>query len=169
MFDPDGVRWTIRRRWTPRWTRVDVGTRFRQFHRRGSGSRKERRQRTEGKERKVSWSDFLEFPVDDLGLLAIVLAVIAAALLLWFAVIPLLLILFDILVVLVLFIAGITARVLLRRPWTVVATRIDGVEIEREVVGWRASRDEMATMRRQLEQGLISPAPPHAGSPPAPF
>jgi len=148
---------------------VDVGTRFRQFHRRGSGSRKERRQRTEGKERKVSWSDFLEFPVDDLGLLAIVLAVIAAALLLWFAVIPLLLILFDILVVLVLFIAGITARVLLRRPWTVVATRIDGVEIEREVVGWRASRDEMATMRRQLEQGLISPAPPHAGSPPAPF
>jgi len=148
---------------------VDVGKRFRQFHRRGSGSRKERRQRTEGKERKVSWSDFLEFPVDDLGLLAIVLAVIAAALLLWFAVIPLLLILFDILVVLVLFIAGITARVLLRRPWTVVATRIDGVEIEREVVGWRASRDEMATMRKQLEQGLISPAPPHAGSPPAPF
>jgi len=148
---------------------VDVGTRFRQFHRRGSGSRKERRQRTEGKERKVSWSDFLEFPVDDLGLLAIVLAVIAAALLLWFAVIPLLLILFDILVVLVLFIAGITARVLLRRPWTVVATRIDGVEIEREVVGWRASRDEMATMRKQLEQGLISPAPPHAGPSPAPF
>ena len=148
---------------------MDVGKRFRQFHRRGSGSRKERRQRTEGKERKVSWSDFLEFPVDDLGLLAIVLAVIAAALLLWFAVIPLLLILFDILVVLVLFIAGITARVLLRRPWTVVATRIDGVEIEREVVGWRASRDEMATMRKQLEQGLISPAPPHAGPSPAPF
>jgi hypothetical protein len=84
-------------------------------------------------------------------------------------VIPLLLILFDILVVVVLFVAGVATRVLLRRPWTVVATRADFVEIEREVVGWRASREAMATMRTQVEQGLISPAPPHAGPPLAPF
>jgi hypothetical protein len=162
VFDREGTRWTIRRRWTPRWTRVDVGKRFRQFHRRRSGSGKSDDRRR--------WWEWLDFPVgDDFGLLVIIGAVIAAVLLLWFAVIPLLLVLVDVLVVVVVFVVGVSARVLLRRPWTVVATRIDGVEIEREVVGWRDSRDEMVALRAQIERGEISPISPYSDSPPGPL
>jgi hypothetical protein len=46
-----------------------------------------------------------------------------------------------------------------RRPWTVVATRIDGIEIEREIVGWRASRDEIATLRQEIELGAAGGGP----------
>ena len=59
-----------------------------------------------------------------------------------------------VLVVFVLFVVGVAARVLLRRPWTIVATRDDGTEIEREVVGWRASRAQIESMRRALEGGF---------------
>jgi hypothetical protein len=52
-----------------------------------------------------------------------------------------------------------------------VATSSDGVDIEREVVGWRASRDEMATLCREIEQGSIalpSPFEPPTPSTPPP-
>jgi hypothetical protein len=71
----------------------------------------------------------------------------------------LLLIVIDAILVGVLFFAGLLARVFLRRPWTVVATRIDGIEIEREIVGWRASRDEIATLRQEIELGAAGDGP----------
>ncbi|MEO5837411.1 MAG: hypothetical protein ABIQ73_05725, partial [Acidimicrobiales bacterium] len=84
---------------------------------------------------------------------------VAFLLLLWFAVIPLLLIVFDALVVVVVFFASLVARVLLRRPWIVVATSIDGTEISREVVGWRASRAEIAALRQEIELGVADGFP----------
>jgi hypothetical protein len=91
-------------------------------------------------------------PLDFDGIV-VVLAIIIVLLILWFAVIPLLLILFDILIVVVLFVVGLPARVFFRRPWIIVATRNDGAEIQREVVGWRASRDEMTALRHEIELG----------------
>jgi hypothetical protein len=143
VVDPQGFRWVVRRRWTPRWTRVDVGRRFQRVRRR-------RRSDDGGASR---WWDFVDVP-DDFDVFVVIVAVILALLLLWFAVIPLLLVLFDVLVVFVLFVVGVAARVLLRRPWTIVATRDDGTEIEREVVGWRASRAQIESMRRALESGF---------------
>ena len=130
---------------------MDVGKRFSKLH---------RRKNPRSTDKDSRWWDFLDFPAGDFDLLAAIAVVIVAVLLLWFLVFPLLLILIDVVLVVVLFLTGLAARVLLRRPWTVVATRTDGVEIEREVVGWRASRDEIAAMRQQIEQGLISPTEP---------
>jgi hypothetical protein len=149
VVDPSGNRWVIRRRWTPRWTRVDAGKRFRQFHRRG---------RAESKKEPSHWWDFADIP-GDLDAVVVVLAIVAILLLLWFAVFPLLLIVIDAILVGVLFFAGLLARVFLRRPWTVVATRNDGIEIEREIVGWRASRDEIATLRQEIELGAAGDGP----------
>ena len=129
---------------------MDVGKRFSKLH---------RRKNPRSTDKSSRWWDFLDIP-GDLDVLAAVALVIVALLLLWFLVFPLLLILIDVVLVIVVFVAGLAARVLLRRPWTVVATRADGVEIEREVVGWRASRDEIAALRQQIEQGLISPTEP---------
>jgi hypothetical protein len=149
VVDRAGNRWVVGRRWTPRWTRVDVGKRFRKFHRRENKAPKERGNR---------WWDFLDIPVDFDGIV-VVLAIVAIFLLLWFAVIPLLLILFDVLIVIVLFLVGILARVFLRRPWIIVATRDDGAEIQREVVGWRASRDEITALRHEIELGIAEAVP----------
>jgi hypothetical protein len=144
VVDPAGNRWVVRRRWTPRWTRVDVGKRFRKFH---------RRERSRPKDGPSRWWDFLDIPVDFDGIV-VVLAIVAILLLLWFAVIPLLLIVIDVILVVLLFIVGLLARVFLRRPWIIVATRDDGAEVQREVVGWRASRDEIAALRHEIELGI---------------
>lgn len=69
------------------------------------------------------------------------------------------LILFDVLIVIVLFLVGVTTRELLRRPWTIVATRHDGAEIQREVVGWRASRDQIAALQHEIERGFAEAVP----------
>jgi hypothetical protein len=156
VFDRTGTRWVVGRRWTPRWTRIDVGKRFRKMHRRGAKAPKQRRKRW--------WDNIdIDLPLDFDGIVVVV-AIVAILLLLWFAVIPLLLILFDVLIVIALFSVGLTSRVLLRRPWTVVATRIDGVEITREVVGWSASRDEIAALRHEIEVGFAEAVP--GGEPP---
>ena len=149
VVDPAGNRWVVRRHWTPRWAKVDVGKRFRKVRRRRTKAPKQRRKRW--------WHNIDgDIPLDFDGIV-VVLAIIVALLLLWFLVIPLLLILFDVLIVIVLFLVGLTARVLLRRPWTVVATRHDGEEIQREVVGWRASRDAITTLRHEIEVGFAEP------------
>ena len=67
-------------------------------------------------------------------------------------VIPVIAFTIELLIVVVLFFAGIAGRVLFRRPWTVRA-RSGHVQHRRRVVGFRASgrlRDELA---RALETG----------------
>src|SRR5688572_14189599 len=149
VVDRAGNRWVVRRRWTPRWTRVDVGKRFRKFH---------RRERSRPKDRPSHWWDFLDVPGDFDGIV-VVLAIVAILLLLWFAVIPLLLIVIDVILVVVLFMVGLLARVFLRRPWIIVATRDDGAEIQREVVGWRASREAITSLRHEVELGIAEAVP----------
>ena len=97
--------------------------------------------------------------IDDVRALVLIPVIIVVLLIMWFAVIPVLLILFDVLIVIVLFLVGLTTRVLLRRPWTVVATRHDGAEIQREVVGWRASRAAITSLRREIEVGFADAVP----------
>jgi fatty acid desaturase len=151
VVDPAGNRWVVRRHWTPRWAKVDVGKRFRKVRRRRTKAPKQRRKRW--------WHNIDgDIPLDFDGIV-VVLAIIVALLMLWFLVIPLLLILFDVLIVIVLFVVGLTTRVLFRRPWIIVATRDDGAEVQREVVGWRASCDEIAALRHEIELGIAEAVP----------
>jgi len=54
---------------------------------------------------------------------------------------PLLLLLFDVVVVIALVVGGVIARVLFRRPWTVEAVaEDDGTELRFQAVGLAASR-----------------------------
>ncbi len=69
-----------------------------------------------------------------------VLAVIAAAALFWWVLLPLLLIAIDLMIVLVPLVVALVGRVLFRRPWTVEATAGNGERVMAEVVGWRAAR-----------------------------
>jgi hypothetical protein len=94
VFDRVGNRWVVRRRWTPRWTRVDVGKRFRRARRRNSAQ----------PDRSRPWWDVIDIPFDAVD-------------------------------------------------------DVRGAEIQREVVGWRASRDAITTLRHEIELGLVSPVP----------
>jgi hypothetical protein len=76
------------------------------------------------------------------------LVVVAAAAAFWWVVLPLLAIVVDATIVVVLFVLGVVARVVFRRPWTVEARSSRGDRFTRKVVGWRNAlrhRDEMVS------------------------
>jgi hypothetical protein len=123
---PDGRRWTVRRRWLHR------PPRFRRLRLRRPRTRRAR-------DAGPNWLDALELPVEGAvsdARAALVLAGIAvAALLLWFFVLPALVLLVD---------------VLFRRPWDVVAETRDepAQRVDIPVVGFCAAGakvDEVAT------------------------
>ncbi len=149
---PDGDPWTIRVVWLPRW-RALVG--------RFGGCRRDRLRDSDGPDvtRLGDAADVvsqsggggsgsrLSELLDDVaaGVLILVLIFIAVGLVWWIA-LPLLLLVIDVLVLTFLFLAGVVARVLFRRPWTVEA-KSDTDVVEVPVVGWFAAlrlRDRMA-------------------------
>ncbi len=135
---PDGTRWKVGRQWWP--------------------------------ERKLSDPDVADLPVVDgggnggggggfgldgidegLALLAIIGIVILAIFLITTVVIPIIAFTIELLIVIVVFFAGIAGRVLFRKPWTVRA-RATHQTHRRQIVGFRASgrlRDEMAGALRE--------------------
>lgn len=128
VFDPSHTEWAVRVVWAPRhralvrrigaWrrrTEADAGSRS------GGGS-----------------GNWFDFPADDFffWIFVAVLAILVAALLLWWVVIPLLLLLLDGLIVFLLLLVGVSARLVLRRPWTVEAAG-EGYTHAVEVIGWR--------------------------------
>jgi hypothetical protein len=110
---------------------------------------------------KLRWWDALDFPGADLeGVGAIVLAVVAAFLLVLFVAFagPILwiVVLFfvEMLVWFVLAVAGLTACLVLGRPWQVVITDPDGVLVASVPVrGRRRAREHAATVAQRLAQG----------------
>lgn len=100
----------------------------------------------------------LGFDLQDLALLLLVLvAAVAAVLLLAFVVVPLLLLLVDAVVLVVAALLAVLGRVLLGRPWRVVARCTAGPsageEQVREVHGVRAARRARDELRRTLTGG----------------
>ena len=133
---PDGTKWTLGRRWLPRWkqlARVDPGS---------------------GPDLPDGGFD------DDTGIFATIFLAIFAVI----ATIFLVLVLFNVVAIaieLMLFIvallAGLFSRVVLRRPWTVYA-KSKRATLERHAVGWRGSRAQLDDMSSALRSGL-DPAP----------
>jgi Flp pilus assembly protein TadB len=102
------------------------------------------------------WYDVIDFPAgaDELPLVGVILAAIAVVLLAWFVAIPLLAIIVDALLAVIMLIAMAVFRVVFRRPWVIEAQAGDGPTIQRLVVGWRASSQEMERLRDEITVGV---------------
>jgi len=146
---PDGVRWHVRRRWVPRfgperwWERVADRVIARRRRRRERGGKLDALDLADG------------CAVDGLQDLALAVALVVLVLVLALVVWPLLLALVDVLVLIVLAIAGGLTRVLLRRPWTVEAAADDGRALRWRVVGWRASGRVRDAVAAALARGEV--------------
>ena len=135
LTTPSSQSYAVTVEWLPRW-RLLAG--------RFSGWRGRRGKANKGK---TSWLDNLDIPwsfdVDDLlAGIALLVAFVVFALLFWWLLLPALLLVLDGLVVGVLLLVGVTARVVLRRPWTVLVRRTDDSDgeataIRIQVTGWR--------------------------------
>ena len=141
MVTPDGQVWTVGRRWV--------------------GDRPRLRNRDRDSDLDVGgdaadaasfWGDFFSF--DDIGPGAILagLAVTIAVAVLFLAVWPLVAIAIEILILLILFVAGVVGRVLFRRPWTVEA-RAGNRRVRWKVPGWRASGELVERVSRRIVAG----------------
>jgi hypothetical protein len=140
---PDGRTWKVGRRWFPRRRRLgraDVSD---------------------------AMPDFVSFDggLDDLG----VVGTIIAAILLVIVAIFLALVLFNViaialelLLVILLLLAGVFGRVVLRRPW-VVQARCGDTVLEWPVVGWLPSRRKISDVAEQLRSGAQLDAPRQHG------
>jgi hypothetical protein len=137
---PDGRKWTLGRRWLPRRKRFkkadlgDVGP---------DGG-------------------FLDIGGDDLGIFAVIIAVIVGL----FVAVFVVLLLFNVfalalelLILIVVALAGVISRVVFRRPWIVFARHGD-TRLEWPVVGYFNSRRKLAEIGGQLALGAqLEPAP----------
>lgn len=145
VTSPDGVGWTVRRRWLPRrgvrWRRLFSGRRGRPAR-----SRSER----------TSWWDWIDIPwVDGFDSITVVVAVLVLTgliVLAWFVLLPLLLVLLDLMAIVFLIVVGAIGRLLFRRPWEIEAASREE-RIGWRVAGWRRSGRVLAAVASQLEQG----------------
>jgi hypothetical protein len=137
---PDGKKWTLGRHWLPRRKRF----------------------------KKVNLRDanpdvgFPDIGGDDLGIFGVIIAAIAGLIvaaflvLLFFNVFALAL---ELILVIVIALAGIIGRVVFRRPWIVFA-RHDKERLEWPVVGYFNSRRRIEEIAGQLSMGTqLEPAP----------
>lgn len=85
------------------------------------------------------------------------LALIVAILVLMFVVIPFVVALVDLLVLVLLALAGLAGRILFRRPWCVEAVSDRGRTYRWSVVGWRESARSVAEARQLLASGIMPP------------
>ncbi|WP_445149069.1 hypothetical protein [Baekduia sp. Peel2402] len=134
---PDGVRWTVRRRWVhapvrPRWRGTRDADAF-------------------------SFADLGGGLGDSgvLGAIAAIIAIIVLAAFIAFVLLPLAVLLLEVLLFLLLAGIGLFGRVALRRPWRIEARSSDGRRTVREVSGWRDSRDAIAQLAADVERGIV--------------
>ena len=85
--------------------------------------------------------------------IGIAIAVILFAVVAWFFLLPLLLVVFDVALIVVFVLLGLLSRVLLGRPWVVEAVCADGTDFTWEVTGVRKSMRVIAAVTRALENG----------------
>jgi hypothetical protein len=145
VTDPHGRSWDVGIRWLPRRPRwLGWGTR----------SRRERwaRERGDGS----SWLDDLALPLefadDSLAGLVAVVALALLVFVIWFAVIPIAVLVLDVLFVVVLAVGGVAARLLFGRPWIVEAVS-EGERVHWPVVGFGASRRAVRDAAEALAAG----------------
>lgn len=152
--DLEGIEWTVRRRWLPRYEGRGLRERLRQRRARAAA----RRQGDEGAAR---WFDVLDIPAldDSLTAVAVVVAAVLALVLLAVWGIPLLLALVDLVFVLLVAVLGLAGRVIFRRPWTVEATAPDGRRRELRVVGWRRAGEAVADLAGDISHGRLPAGP----------
>jgi hypothetical protein len=154
---PDGRTYQVAVEWLPRWRGLAdrLGDRF--------GGRWSRTRRQRRRDEGASWWDGLDLPLigdadDLLAGLATLFVVIMLGLLLWWLLLPLLLLVLDGLAVAVLVLLGLVARVAFRRPWTVAVWYIDpetgGRTVTRiRIVGWRRAVRARDTIVSSLRAG----------------
>jgi hypothetical protein len=132
---PEGLTWVVRRRWLPKRS-----IRWRRLRRTKDGT---------------DASDALGLleAFDGIEAIAVIVGVIVAVLLAIFFLIPLLLIVFDVLVILLLFVLGTAARVVLHRPWEIEAVGPRDEQLSWKVVGWNRSRRTIRAIADILGQG----------------
>jgi hypothetical protein len=129
VTSPDGTKWKLGRRWLPRWKklgRADVGD---------------------------FGPDVPDFGGDDLGIVGtIVLAIflVIAAIFLVLVLFNVVAIAIELMIFIVVALAGLFGRVVLRRPWTVFAKSTRRVH-ERQAVGWRGSRAALDELASELQ------------------
>ncbi|HWI71985.1 MAG TPA: hypothetical protein VNT55_08525 [Baekduia sp.] len=137
VVDPDGVTWRIRRRWAV----VDVDPPAVRFF------------------DPTAW-DF----VTDATIFGVVAAVafLACAALFAFVILPLALLVLEVAFFVAALVVGVAARVLLRRPWTLLAdadAHGPDTRFSWRVAGWRASREAIDEIAAGLRNGLRPPPP----------
>lgn len=146
---PDGRTWRVRRQWVNHRVRWRGRVRPR-----------------EGVELGLDAFDAVDV-ADAMGSLlvpiAIGLAIIAVLLTLVVLGLPLVVLVLEALFFVVVVAAGIVGRVVLRRPWTIVAEEVATSRTDRgvrtwKVVGWRASGRAVEDVARHLEAG-VEPMP----------
>ncbi len=105
-----------------------------------------------------NWLDALDvFDGDNpLAALAFVIGTIVFAALVWFFLVPLLLVLLDITLLVVLTAAGVAAHLVLHRPWEIEAVG-PNERLTWHVVGWQRSRRAVGAVTQRLDRGDIPP------------
>ncbi len=93
---------------------------------------------------------------DDLGGVAIALGLLALAVIVLFVVFPVVVLAVEIVVVLLALIAGVFARLVLRKPWHVLA-RTGEAAYRWPVKGWRASGARVEQIADALASGSMPP------------
>lgn len=129
---PDGSRWKVGRQWMPKRVRV-----------RGSDL-------TSG-DLGVGPGDFFSF--DDAGagiVIGLALVVLVGFVLL--VVFPIVALTIELVLLLVLFVAGLVGRIVFKRPWHVIA-RSDAQELRWPVQGWRESGERVDAVADALAAG----------------
>lgn len=141
MLAPDGRSWKVSRQWLPS-TRVRV-----------------RRERDLPDLPDASWlPDVADAGAGGvLAAFAIVIVGIFLLLVVW----PVVALALELVILLVLFLAGIVGRLVLRRPWRIVArSKSPGPKVLAwNVVGWRASGRVIGEVEQALRSGADQPRP----------
>jgi hypothetical protein len=130
VMDPDLHEWRVGREWLPFRVRVP----------RGRDS-----------------ADLLDFPdlgfFDDAGGILAALTALASVVVLFLVIWPVIAIAAELVLVVLLVLAGVAGRVVLRRPWTVRAVSRSGGGRRWQVVGWRASGALIDEVAASLQEG----------------
>jgi hypothetical protein len=141
---PDGRVWKVGRQWVSDRVRL---------------RRDRERDVPEGGEDGWSLGDLFSFDDITPSAVAAGLAIALVGVLLFVVVWPLVALVLELVILLVIFVASVAARVVLRRPWQVVA-KTNGPPpdvLSWQVVGWRASRRAISEIGRSLEAGEVNP------------
>ena len=129
-MDPSGQEWKVGRQWMPRRVRIRPDRDI------------------------ADLSDLLLF--DDLGGFAIGIVIAVALLLFVFVLFPIVAIALELILLAVLLLAGLFARLVLRKPWHVLA-RTGEAAYRWPVKGWRASGERVDQVADALAAGSMPP------------